>query len=163
MSARGRPTWRASSRNRKAGPGTAAPTGGAPPLAGAQRGIPPAAAQPATVGNTITGTVAIGSEIQIDDPSRSMLFVIARKHGVTSGPPVAVLRIPSPRFPMPFEIGPADVMIPSMRFEGDLSISARLDGDGNAMTRTPGDLQGSTTDPLQPGARNVEVLLDQTI
>ena len=130
------------------------------PALPAQRGAPPVAAQPVSASDTITGTIRLGEGMA---GSRGMLFVIARPFGVTAGPPLAVLRVPSPSFPLDFEIGPANVMIPSMRFEGDIGISARLDGDGNAMTRNPGDLQGATTAPLQPGAREVEIVLDQKL
>ena len=71
-----------------------------------------------------------------------------------------MLRVPSPRFPVAFEIGPANVMIPSMRFEGDIGITARLDSDGNAMTKLPGDLAGATRSDHQPGASSVEIILD---
>ena len=89
-----------------------------------------------------------------------MLFVIARPAGVTAGPPLAVLRIPAPRFPVAFEIGPANVMIPSMRFQGDIGITVRLDSDGNAMTKLPGDLEGTSKDFHQPGASGVEIVLE---
>jgi hypothetical protein len=92
-----------------------------------------------------------------------MLFVIARAAGVRAGPPMAVLRVPSPSFPMEFEIGPANVMIPSMRFQGDIGITARLDSDGNAMTKLPGDLEGATAESHQPGARGVVIVLDQKL
>ena len=71
--------------------------------------------------------------------------------------------MPSPQFPVPFEIGPDNVMIPSMRFEGEIGLSARLDADGNATSRQPGDLSGATASPLRPGARNVALLLDQKL
>jgi hypothetical protein len=66
-------------------------------------------------------------------------------------------------FPVDFEIGPENVMIPTMRFEGDLTLTARLDSDGNAMTRLPGDLQGSLAESVQPGSAGVEIRLDQRI
>jgi hypothetical protein len=92
-----------------------------------------------------------------------MLFIIARAAGVRGGPPMAVLRVPSPRFPMDFEIGPANVMIPSMRFEGDIGITARLDSDGNAMTKLPGDLEGATRESHRPGDTGVAIVLDQKL
>ena len=82
---------------------------------------------------------------------------------MAGGPPLAVLRIAAPSFPVDFEIGPGDVMIPSMRFEGEIELSARLDSDGNAMTRLAGDLTGAASSAHAPGASGVDILLDTRI
>ena len=60
---------------------------------------------------------------------------------------------------MEFELGQEQVMIPSMRFEGVLQLEARLDRDGNAMTREPGELTGRPGGTLEPGATGVEIVL----
>jgi cytochrome c-type biogenesis protein CcmH len=87
--------------------------------------------------------------------------VIARTQGVRGGPPLAVLRIPSPDFPLAFSIGPENVMIPSMQFTGAISLSARLDEDGNAMTRGAGDISSPTVEPLSPGATGIKIVLSE--
>lgn len=94
-------------------------------------------------------------------PDGGVLFVIARPQGARGGPPLAVLRIPNPSFPLDFTIGPEDVMIPSMRFAGAISLSARLDADGNAMTRGAGDISSETKEPLSPGDAGVTLLLSE--
>ena len=94
-------------------------------------------------------------------PKRAVLFLIARVND--TGPPLAVQRIVQPRLPLDFSLGPEDRMIPSVPFVGPLSISARIDRDGNAMTRNPGDLQGSAMGSFQPGARGVEVVIDEAL
>ncbi len=76
---------------------------------------------------------------------------------------MAVIRIPSPSFPLQFEIGPQNVMIPSMRFQGEIEITARVDGDGNAMTKLRGDLSGQTGTPESPGATGVRIVLDRKL
>jgi len=50
-----------------------------------------------------------------------------------------------------------------MPFAGEMQLSARIDSDGNAMTRTPGDLQGSSKTPHTPGERGVELLIDEAL
>ena len=87
------------------------------------------------------------------------LFIIARRQGAVGGPPLAVLRIPDPSFPLAFEIGPDQVMIPGMRFEGTIGLSARLDADGDAMTRDAGDPQSGDPVAVVPGTLGVELLL----
>ena len=57
-------------------------------------------------------------------------------------------RILTPTFPLAFEIGPDDRMMAGVPFVGPFSLSARVDADRNAMTRTPGDLQGEAPAPI---------------
>ena len=125
------------------------------------RGIPPIAAQ-AAAGETIRGSVSLGPQLAGGITGQGVLFIIARSGAATGGPPLAVVRIPGPSFPIDFEIGQANVMIPGMRFEGPISLTARLDADGNAMTRAPGDVQGSAPGMVEPGSQ-VEIVLDQPL
>ena len=118
------------------------------------------AAGPATGGvQPIPGRVEPAPELAGARPAGAILFVIARPQGARGGPPLAVLRIPEPEFPYAFQIGPADVMIPSMRFEGPISLTARLDEDGNAMTRGENDLSSAPAEPLTPGTVDVALVL----
>lgn len=107
----------------------------------------------------ISGRIELAPEAVARQPKPAVLFVIARPQGATAGPPLAVVRIPDPVFPVDFEIGPSDVMIPSMRFAGPITLSARLDSDGNAMTRADGDLASGEIAPQTPGATGVSLVL----
>ena len=137
------------------------------PAAGVRRGISVGEAAAAPSGSTtssapIRGTIAIAPDLG-SPPAGALLFVIARAAGISAGPPLSVLRIPSPHFPAGFEIGPANVMVPSMRFEGDIELSARLDSDGNATTKLPGDLVGTATASHRPGDTAVALVLDRRL
>ena len=129
--------------------------------------VPPARAEAAPVASATGGSAPIQGEIDLAPeltlvrPDGGVLFVIARPQGATGGPPLAVLRIPSPEFPLAFTIGPENVMIPSMQFAGAISISARLDADGNAMTRGSGDISSATVEGLSPGAEGVRLVLSE--
>jgi cytochrome c-type biogenesis protein CcmH len=132
----------------------------------AVEGSPPGsvAGPPAdAAGASIRGSVVVSPELASQLPAGGSLFVIARQRGSAAGPPLAVLRVTRPRFPVAFEIGPENVMIPSMRFEGEIQISARFDSDGDAMTQLPGDLSGSASSAHAPGASGVDILLDTRI
>jgi hypothetical protein len=154
-------------------PSAVRPGGAAPPMpAASPRGNlepapAPAPAQLAqaqpTAGDTISGTIRLDPALEGSVPPGALLFVIARGAGVAAGPPMAVLRVPDPQFPMSFEIGPGNVMVPGMRFSGDIDLLARVDGDGNAMTKLPGDLSGQTREPHRPGATGVSIVLDQKL
>jgi cytochrome c-type biogenesis protein CcmH len=110
-------------------------------------------------GASISGRIELPPTLADRQPKPAVLFVIARPQGATGGPPLAVLRIPDPGFPLDFQIGPGDVMIPSMRFEGPITLTARLDSDGNAMTRGESDLASDEVAALEPGATGVTLVL----
>jgi hypothetical protein len=64
---------------------------------------------------------------------------------------------------MRFAIGPADRMGQRVPFAGEFQLSARLDADGDAGSRNPGDLQGRASDPHAPGAKGVRIVLDELL
>jgi cytochrome c-type biogenesis protein CcmH len=128
-----------------------------PPPPGGRRGADPVdVAAP-----SIRGTLEVPPELAGSVPSGGVLFIVAR--APSGGPPVAVKRIAAPRFPLDFEIGPGDRMIQTVPFAGPLLLSARVDADGNATSRQPGDLQGVAAGPVDPGATNVTIRLDQQL
>lgn len=133
----------------------AEPGRGAPPMASAASG------EEAVAGPPIKGRVALAPAVAARAASNGILFIVARRGG--AGPPVAVKRIESPVFPLEFELGPDDRMIQAMPFTGPLLLTARLDGDGNATTRSPGDLQGAAASPVDPGAEGVEIVLGEVL
>lgn len=113
--------------------------GGAPP-GPAPDGMAPAAGG----GPGFSGEVRLGAAVADRAPSGGVLFVVVRNAGMPDkGPPLAVKRIPNPRFPVAFEVGAGDVMMQGMPFLGPFDVYVRLDKDGNAMTKDPGDLSSS--------------------
>jgi len=107
-------------------------------------------------GASVRGRVSLAPEAS---GRGGTLFIIARRQGMTAGPPLAVLRVTSPNFPLAFEIGPDQVMMPGTVFEGPIALTARLDGDGDAMTRDPADPSTASPFPVVPGTAGVELLL----
>ncbi len=130
-----------------AGPGDATGSRGAPPVA--------SSAKP------IQGTVTVADGLSDRVSAGAVLFLIARSGA--SGPPLAVKRIASPRFPLDFTIGPDDRMIAAMPFAGPLRLTARVDSDGNVTTRSPGDLQGAAEGDFHPGDTGVALVLDESL
>ena len=122
-----------------------------PPDLGAARGNFPAA--------PVSGTITLAEGMSA--PPGSVLFIIARRGD--SGPPLAVKRIMDASFPLDFELGPDDRMIQAIPFEGPFNVTARIDGDGNAMSRNPGDLQGAVAMPVDPGASGLQLVVDQKL
>jgi hypothetical protein len=134
---------------------------GLPPPPGAEeRGAPaaPSEAAAGSAGAPVSGTVALAPELAGRTPANAVLFIIARRG---AGPPLAVKRVEHPQFPVEFTIGPEDRMIQAMPFAGPIELSARIDGDGNATSRSPGDVTGTARGgPVEPGATGVAILLD---
>jgi len=128
-----------------------------PPSPQGGRGAPPVS--PRAEG--IRGVVDVAPELADGVAEGAVLFLIIRSG--EAGPPTAVKRIASPRFPLEFSIGPEDRMVQTMPFQGPLTLTARLDGDGNATTREAGDLQGQLSESVDPGATGIALTLDESI
>ena len=79
----------------------------------------------------ITGTVSLSEGVE--SPA-GILFIIAKRAAVGGGPPVAVKRIPNPVFPLSFDLGKSD-MVMGGQWPDTVFLSARIDIDGNAMTK----------------------------
>jgi len=138
-----------------------APKDAPPSLPPPPRGAPPLAAAAGESGPPIRGTIRLAPALAGRVPDGAVLFLIARRGG--AGPPLAVQRIPQPRFPLEFSIGPDDRMLETIPFAGELELSARVDADGNAMSRQPGDLEGRAAAPAAPGASGVAIEIDAVL
>jgi hypothetical protein len=68
----------------------------------------------------------------------AVLFVIARAAGQTAGPPAAVRRITSPTFPLDIDLSAADSMM-GQPLPATVRIEARIDSDGDPLTKNPSD------------------------
>ncbi|QPJ64545.1 MAG: hypothetical protein G3M78_03705 [Candidatus Nitrohelix vancouverensis] len=109
-------------------------------------------------GQDIVGVITLDERRAKEAPENAVLFIVARPEGVTSGPPIAAKRFSLVKFPFSFSLGPGDVMRPGTPFEGKMTVTARLDSDGNAQPMF-GDLFGTLT--ALPGDQQVEIALDQ--
>jgi len=113
---------------------------------------------PASDRPEITGTITVVRDLTGRVQDGSVLFVIAHK---AAGPPFAVQRIVSPRFPLVYRLGPEDLMMAGAVFEGEVRVSARLSRTGNAGPAQPGDLEGDLAEPVRVGARNVDIAISR--
>ena len=111
---------------------------GHPPVDGAQ---PAAAQQPMASASSSGGAIVVTVSLANGKtaPEGGVLYIMARGEGVTAGPPVAVKRLSATTFPITVDLSAADSMMgqpipPKVRLE------ARLDADGNVMSRGPNDL-----------------------
>ena len=110
--------------------------------------------------SSIAGVVTIDPALASRVAPTDVLFVIVRR---PSGPPrpLAAVRIEHPKFPQPFEVTNADVMLQGSELKGVVAVIARLDKDGNAGPAQPGDIEGEyAKNPTMVGEKSVEIVLN---
>ncbi len=110
----------------------------------------------------IAGTVTLAKAAEKATNATGVLFVFAKKAGGKAGdgaPPVAVVRIAQPKFPVKFKITPDNLMIPGSSFEGPFDVYARFSPSGDAIDKT--GPQGSETkhSPVKLGQANLQIEL----
>lgn len=97
---------------------------------------------PSAGSKAISGRLELPSSLSVEYSGDTLVFIIARPAGAVGGPPTAVKRIRVDRFPVDFSLGEGDTMM-GLPFPDSVDLEARIDLDGNAMTR----------DPSEPSAR----------
>ena len=127
-----------------------------------------AAAKPEAVAKTaasairtdqIEGVIDVDAKTKANLDARAVLFIIARPSR-GGGPPLAVKKIPAPKFPFPYSLSAQDVMMPGAVFSGKLYVTARLDKDGDPLTQDAADLSGEyKRNPVEVGSKKVDILL----
>lgn len=115
-------------------------------------------------GQRIQGIISVAPKLQAKLDSQTALFIIARTGGGPAGPPLAVKKIDRPAFPVSYSLGPEDIMMAGTAFAGEVHISARLDKDGNPITREAGNLAGEfRNNPVTVGSQKVDIVLDRVM
>jgi hypothetical protein len=108
---------------------------------------------------TISGKIVLPAARKGDVKKGDTLFLIARRAGGMPGPPLAVQRLQAGDFPMAFSLSARDAMVPGIPFEGELTITVRVDKDGDAMTRRKGDVFGALAQ-VKVGTQDATIALD---
>jgi hypothetical protein len=123
---------------------------------------PEGAAPPAAPGGSITGKIELAGSIAKQKPEGT-LFLVARRisdNPSARGTLIAVKKLPATKFPLPFDLSAADMPFQTGGFDGDLTLTARIDQDGDPMTHQKGDALG-TLPKVRVGSKNVRLTLDQ--
>ena len=112
---------------------------------------------------TIVGKITLAPARKGDVTPTDVVYLIARRvpdNPGARGALVAVKRFTASSFPIDFTLGAGDMMFKNGAFEGDLTLAARVDKDGDPMTRRKGDVFG-TIERVKVGQTGVEINLDQ--
>jgi cytochrome c-type biogenesis protein CcmH/NrfG len=122
------------------------------------------ATSPISTHQQIGGRISIDPKLKANVDGQATLFIIARPFDAAKGPPLAVKKIDRPAFPLTYSLGPENVMMQGAPFTGKVTITARLDKDGNPTTRQSGDVAGDYKgNPAVVGAKNIDIVLDQVV
>ena len=127
------------------------PAAGLPPQVTGGAGVGAAGGVGAVVdGPGITGEIRLSAASAAKIPtSGAILFISARAASTPPGqrgPPLAAKRIPvqsAADFPIIFSIGPGDSPMGG-GLSGELVLTARIDSDGDPVSRSPEDLEGKS-------------------
>ena len=139
------------------------PSGAAPsptPTPPPEPAAPPAGA---AGGATLSGRITLAPARKADVSPSDVVYLVARRmpdSPGTRGSLVAVKRFTATSFPIEFSLSQADMMFKNGAFEGELTLSARVDKDGDPITRRKGDVFG-TLDRVKVGAAGVEVAITE--
>jgi hypothetical protein len=157
--------------------GAAAPAGAAAPTAlppghpalppghpevsesGGPAGAMPAVGEAVDPNAKIHGQLVVADAVKGEVRSGDVIFLVVRAdEGEAKGTILGVKRLVAGAFPMRFEVDGRDAMIPGVKFAGKVVVGARVDKDGDATTKNPGDVVGSAR--AEVGAKDVQVVLD---
>ncbi len=136
------------------------PTAGGPagPVSPSSPVITPATA---TGGRTISGTITLDSPLANKVGDTNVVYIIARSADM-QGPPMAVQQLRDIKFPYPYTLSSADLMMQGGSFQGKVNIVVRLDKDGAAGPPQPGDLEGVyASNPATVGDQKVDIVINK--
>ena len=136
--------------------------GGATP-SGAFGGTTPGGTfDPKTV---LAGVIKADGKVKDKISAGDVLFVVARRYeeGATGpGTPLAVQKLTVDKFPIKFSLDSRDAMLAGTALSGKVVVTARVDKDGDAITKNPGDVIGQSK-PVEPPKKDVVVSLDTVL
>ncbi len=121
-----------------------------------------APAKDADPGATITGKILVEPAIAKLKP-KGVLYLVARRlsdNPTARGTLVAVKKFENATYPLSFTLGAADMPFQNGAFDGELSLSARIDQDGDPITRQKGDVFG-TLPKVRVGSHDVKLPINE--
>jgi hypothetical protein len=138
-------------------PAASQPSAAAPAPAPATASSQPAQPAAAAFSGEITVSARAGKDAQKET---DVLFLMARESaGGKPGRLLATQRHVKVTFPFHFEMSSKDVMVPGSPFSGPFIVNARLDRDGDPMTKGPDDLYAEIPGEVKGGETTLKLEL----
>jgi cytochrome c-type biogenesis protein CcmH len=133
-----------------------------PPPPGAAKPAIDVSSLPAPPAGEITGTIEVASAVADKVKPGDTIYVIARNAATNAA--VAVVKLTAPdRFPIAFTLSGSHTMTPGSGLYGKVKLQARVDKDGDAMTKNPGDVVGEVPDLVEVPKSGVVLTLDKVL
>lgn len=104
----------------------------------------------------LSGKVRLADGLVAD--TQGTLFIIARRAAEGGGPPVAVRKTSAAALPMDFSLGDKD-MVMGGAWPEQIWLQARIDRDGNPMTKGDDDLESPMLGPIASGAADLDLVI----
>jgi hypothetical protein len=132
----------------------------APSAAGEAKPVVDLGEIPPPAGGDISGEIQVAPAVADKVKAGDTIFIIARN--AATGTAVAVARVIAPdKFPVPFTLTGSHNMQGGSGLFGKVKLQARVDKDGDAMTKNPGDVIGEVPNLVQVPATGVVLTLDR--
>ncbi len=109
----------------------------------------------------IAGQLRVADKVKDKVKEGDVIFIVVRSAD-QPGPPLAVRKVVASTFPMVFAIDGRDAMMAGTKLSGRVTVSVRVDKDGDAISKNPGDVTGISP-PVTPPTDKLVVTLDTVL
>jgi cytochrome c-type biogenesis protein CcmH len=111
----------------------------------------------------VFGTINLAPAMKAKLPAAAILFVLA-KVASAGGPPLAVIRIEAPAWPVRFSLDDSNAMMPALNLSSatKVTVEARLSASGNPIAQ-PGDLSGSVANVDPRKNQALAIVIDHLV
>jgi hypothetical protein len=111
----------------------------------------------------IAGVLRLDDKVKSKVAAGDVIFLVARgAEPGAPGPVLAVKKLTVASWPLPFSLDGRDAMVAGTTLHGKVVISARVDKDGDAISKNPGDVTG-TSRPVEVPTDRVVITLDTVL
>ena len=117
---------------------------------------------PALPSGEITGQLELAEELKGNVKPGDPIFLIARSAATGSTLAVARLQVPE-KFPLPFRLTGKNVMMAGRSLAGKVKVLARVDKDGEALSKNPGDVIGEVEGVVEVPAKDLILKLNKVL
>jgi hypothetical protein len=109
----------------------------------------------------VAGVLRLDDKVKAKVKEGDAIFLVARQHDPAGGkgPILAVKKLTAGKWPAPFQLDSRDAMMAGTKLAGKVVLYVTVDKDGDAITKNPGDVTG-TSRPLDVPSEKVVVTLD---
>jgi hypothetical protein len=112
----------------------------------------------------VKGVLRLDDKVKAKVAEGDVIFLVARGADAAGapGPVLAVKKLNAGKWPLSFTLDARDAMVSGTKLHGKVVITARVDKDGDAISKNPGDVTGASR-PVEVPADKVVITLDTVL